>query len=264
MMHPIQSTRRPKRSNLTKFVIILIIAGVLATLSTFEPVRSVFSKVFSPLLKSGNYFYDNFGQIPKYFSDKDKIVEENNRLIFESEDWRLAVLDYESLKHENQKLREELKLKPADNFIAVAIIAKPPQVPLDSMFIDTDFENNLKEGDLVLASDRVMIGKITEKSGDQATIKLNSFVDQISYGYVARTSEPIEVKGVGGGSMESKVPIDFNITVGDKIMVGGSSGYLIAVVGAVDEDSSSGFKNAMMSLPVDISKIGIVFVYPHQ
>ncbi len=264
MMHPIQSTRKSKRSNLAKFVIILIIASLLAVLGTLGPVRSVFSNVFSPLFKSGNFFYDNFGQIPRYFSDRDKLVEENNRLLSESEDKRLAILDYESLRHENQKLREELKLKPADNFIAVAIIAKPPQVPLDSIFIDTDFDNNLKEEDLVLASDRVMIGKITEKSGDQATIKLNSFVGQISYGYVARTSESIEIEGIGGGNMEARVPIDFDIIVGDKIMIGGSSEYLVAIVGAVDEDSSSGFKNAMMSLPVDISKIGIIFVYPNQ
>ena len=138
--------------------------------------------------------------------------------------------------------------------------AKPPQVPLDSIFIDTNFDNNLEEGGLVLASDRVMIGKIAEKSGNQAIVKLNSFVGQISYGYVARTNEPVEVEGVGGGNLEVRVPIDFDIIVGDKIMVGGSSEYLIAVVGVVDEDSSSGFKNAMMSLPVDISKIGIVFV----
>jgi cell shape-determining protein MreC len=240
------------------------VAGLLVVLGTLKPVRSVFSNIFSPLFKSGNYFYDKFGQIPKYFSDKDDLVEENNLLRSQSEDWRLAVLDYESLKYENQKLREELKLKPIDNFVAVAVTAKPPQVPLDSIFIDTNFDNNLEEGGLVLASDRVMIGKIAEKSGNQAIVKLNSFVGQISYGYVARTNEPVEVEGVGGGNLEVRVPIDFDIIVGDKIMVGGSSEYLIAVVGVVDEDSSSGFKNAMMSLPVDISKIGIVFVCQNQ
>jgi hypothetical protein len=44
-------------------------------------------------------------------------------------------------------------------------------------------------------------------------------------------------------------------------MVGGPLELVVAVVGAIEEDRSSGFKNAMMSLPVNISKINTVFIY---
>jgi hypothetical protein len=72
----------------------------------------------------------------------------------------------------------------------------------------------------------------------------------------------LEIKGVGGGGMEARAPIDFDIAVGDKIMVGGSFISLSAVVGVVEEDKSSGFKNIFMSLPVNVSKINVVFVEP--
>lgn len=241
------------------FLLILILALVF---SISSPIRSLVSDFLSPFFKGGDYFYKSIGQITESFSSKNKLIEENKNLSDEVENNRLDLIDYESVKYENQKLREALKIKPAGNFTAATIIARSPQIPLDSLFLDKGTKDGLGNGDLVLASERILIGKIVALSKNRATVALNSFAGVISYGYVGRTNEPLEIEGNGGGSVEAKVPIDFDIVVGDKIMVSGSLEFLAAVVGSVEEDHSSGFKNVLLSLPTDVSKINVAFTEP--
>ncbi|MEK7669240.1 MAG: rod shape-determining protein MreC [Patescibacteria group bacterium] len=264
MIYQIKHTKQNffGRNFIKIFFIFLLVAVFIFLFSFFNPTRSLVLDIFSPFLKTGNYFYDTFNKIPNYFSDRNKLVEENEELLNQIENNLFDKIDYESVKYENQKLREELGLKPSGNFKVASIVAKPPQIPLDTIFLDNGTTDGVNNGDFVLVAKRVLIGKIVKVSSNRSTVVLNSFTGVVSYGFIARTNEPVEIKGIGGGNMEVKVPIDFDIVMGDKIMVSGSLNYLMAVVGMVEEDHPSGFKNILMSLPVNVSKISVVFLAP--
>ncbi len=250
------------RSFLKIILVFLLILIFVLIFSFFSPARSLMSNILSPFFKTGGSFHKTFNNIPNFFSDKIKLIEENTKLSNEIENLRSNIVDYESIKYENQKLRSELGLRPVGDFIATSIIAKSPQIPPDSLFIDKGVSDGVNNGDFVLTGGRILIGKIIKASTNKATVVLNSFAGVVSYGFVARTDEPIEIKGEGGGSIGAKVPIDFDIDVGDKIMINDSLAYLVAVVGVIEEDHSSGFKDIMMSMPIDISRINIVFIKP--
>jgi cell shape-determining protein MreC len=261
MMHPIQHSKRGLLgSNFSKSRAILSAVIVLILIfSIFSPLRSLVGSALTPFFKTGNFFYESLGGITRFFSDKNNIITENKKLQDELQNNRVDIAAYESVKQENKQLREELKIKPAGNFITAAIISKPPQMPFDTLFLDGGLTAGVNNGNFVLAGERILIGKIVKVSRNNSTVSLNSFAGAVSEGFVARTNEPIEIKG-GGGNMESRVPIDFDVSVGDKIISGGSVNYLIAVVGAIEEDRSSGFKNILFSMPVDVSKINFVFI----
>ena len=201
------------------FIIFLLILIFVFTFAFSNIVRSLTLNTLSPLFSAGDYFYKNLGQIPNFFSGKNKLIGENAALSSELQNLRLNIADYESIKSENQMLREDLKLKPTGSFTAASVIAKPPQIPLDSLFLDKGTAGGLNSGDLILAGERILIGKIVKVSKNRATAALDSFAGVITYGYVARTNEPIEINGVGGGGIEAKIPIDFDIAVGDKIIM---------------------------------------------
>lgn len=249
--------------NFFKVLIIFLIVLVLVFVSDISgSVRSLAFDILSPLIKAGNFFYKSLDEIPSFFSDRNKLMKENVKLLSELEDLHRNIVDYESLEYDNQRLREELRLKPAGDYISASIVARFPQIPLDSLILDKGIREGVNNGNLVLVGQRILIGKIVESNKNKSTVALNSFARVVSYGFVARTSEPIEIKGTGGASIEAKVPIDFDIVVGDKIMVFSSSNYLVAIVGAVEINSPSGFKDVLMSLPIDTSKINVVFVEP--
>jgi len=264
----ILQTRNTKKKGLfglglfKSLILVAVVVALIFTLSVWSPVGSFFNNILSPIFKTGNFFYDNLGQIPKYFSDKNKIIEENSNLMDELANDSIDKINYESIKSENDKLREDLKLKPVGTFLTAVIIAKPPQIPLDSLFLDSGAKDGIKNGDLVFAGERILIGKIVNVSNGKATVALNSFAGVVSFGYVARTNEPLQIKGNGGGGMEAKTPIDFDIVVGDQIMISGSFNSTVAIVGAIEEDRSAGTKNILMSLPVETAKLNTVFIYP--
>jgi hypothetical protein len=95
---------------------------------------------------------------------------------------------------------------------------------------------------------------------DKSIVALNSSAGMISCGFIERTNEQIELNGTGGSSLQAKVPIDFDIVSGDKVMQNGSVMYLVAIVGATETDQAAGIKNVYLALPLSISKINSVFV----
>lgn len=250
------------RKSFKILVVFFLALALVLFFNFFETTRSLVLETFSPMLEVGDSFHGGLGQAFKNFADKNQLIEENRLLSEEVTNNRFSLVDYEATSYENQKLREALKIRPAENFITAVVVARPPQVPLDSLFLDKGKTDALSVGDLVLTSERVLIGKIAEASRTKSVVSLNSFAGVTSYGFVMRTNEPLEIRGVGGGGMEAKVPIDFDIEVGDKLLTSDSFTHFVAVVGMIEEDRSSGFKDVLMSLPVDISKINMVFISP--
>ena len=242
--------------------IILFLAGFVLFFSISNSAQSLVSASLSPFFKTGGFFYNSLGNVSRFFSDKNKLIAENTQLLSEIENLKFGLVDLEVLKYENQKVREGLEIKPIGDFISSFVIAKSPQIPLDSLILDKGFKDGINDGDFVLASERVLIGKVVKTSRSKSTVALNSFAGVTTFAFVSRTGELLEIKGAGGGSIEAKVSIDFDIKVGDKIMVADSLNYVVGIVGVVEEDTSSVFKDILMLLPADISKTNIVFIKP--
>lgn len=263
-MLQISRTKNRWRS-LTSFRIfsVGIIIIVLFFIFISGSARSLAIDFFVPFLKIGNFFHINFNKLPKFFIEKNHLIAENNVLSEKLNQVNLVYASLEVLKEENQKLRNELGLKPHFSFITAAVIARPPQIPMDSLLLDRGSDDGLKLGDQVFLSENILIGRIALISSKTATIAMTSSADFISYGYVSRTEESFEIKGAGGGFMEANVPIDFDIKENDKIISQGSADYLIAVVSSVEEDKSAGLKSVLMSLPINFDKIRVAFV-PRQ
>lgn len=225
-----------------------------------KPIKSFVSVVFFPFIKSGNFIYTNISKIPKFFYEKNSLIKENKDLYSKIENLYQNIYDYETLKYENEKLRQSLKLKPTGNFSSSFVLAKPPQIPLDSLLLDKGSEDGVREGDLIFSSEKILIGKIARISRKNSIVSLNSMAGLTSFGFVARTNEPVEIKGSGGGGIESIVPSDFDIQIGDRIIMQSYSNYLLGIVRSIEDNSVSGFKNILISLPTNIAKIDIVFI----
>lgn len=244
--------------NIFRSVFLILIVLFLVGIWKTDYLKSYAVDGLSPFLKMGDYFYNNIRSVSKNFSSNEKLLEENNILLELILKYESELTDREAIVYENQKLREDLRLKP-ESTIYAPIIGRPPQVALDTLFLDSGSSQGVKVGDWVLSGERVLIGKIEKVTKNKSVASLNSFAGHISFGFVARTQEPLEIEGVSGG-LKASLPINFDIAVGDKIMVSGRAKFLAAIVKEIEEDHSLGFKEVFLSLPVDISKIDSVFI----
>ncbi len=207
----------------------------------------------------GNHFYEN-NFINSIFSSKHKLILENEKLKIDLENIKIDIFDDNTLKIENQKLRNDLNLRPEGNYIATSIIIKPPQISYDSIIVNKGNDYGISFGDMALVSNRVAVGRVVEVRGQSSVITLNSFPKIVSNGFIARTNEQIEVEGIGGFGMRTKLPIDFDINQDDLLMSTGSRIYMIGKVLSIEEDKSSGFKNVVFGIPISINNINTIFI----
>lgn len=137
-------------------------------------------------------------------------------------------------------------------------------MPVDSILIDKGSNNGVVLGAKVIIGDRILIGKVEKVFDNQSVVSLNSFARQTNYGYNARSGDFLEIQGIGGGNLQAKVPIDFDILVGDRVEIDGAKSYVFAVVNSIEEDKASGLKNILLTLPVNIAKQRFVSIEIQQ
>ncbi len=239
--------------------LIILFFVLFASSSDFSGTASV---VLDPFFRVGNFIYEKIPFVPDFFRDRKFLIEKNRELFERVENLNLDLISYETILEENKRLYSELGLRPEGSFLGSKIIAKPPQVPTDSIVIDRGSGDVIDVGDIVLAGSRIMIGRVVSVSDKNAVVALSSLSNTLSYGYIERTGEAIDLEGVGGGSMRARVPIDFDIKLEDKVLIEGTRVYVAAIAASIEVDQSSGFEEILFKLPANIGRARVVFVEP--
>lgn len=240
--------------------VIIIIATIFVLSNSSQALHRVVTNMLAPLFEVGGFFYDNFFYLPKFFTDKNALIEQNNKLSAEIEKLQSGLIDVKLIKFENDELKSALRINKNSNFIVASVVSRAPQITMDTVFLDKGDNENIKVNDLVLLSERLLVGKIINTSSHQSTVLLNSFAGTKSFGLIERTGEMVELLGQGGGAMRTTVPIDFDILIGDEVITEGVPAYLIAVVSSTVEDKVSGFKEVFFSYPIKVSKVRMLFI----
>jgi rod shape-determining protein MreC len=242
-----------------KYFKILVVFFLVFLLNVFEIPRNMVAEAMSFVFKPGSFFYEKINLVPKYFLDKNTLIEENKKL---KEDLQTVISDrynLELLKNENRKLKDALGLKP-NNSVTALVLSRFPQVLSDTLVINKGSSDFISEGDIVLTEDRIFIGKVEKVYNNRAVVSLSSFPNFVLRGSISRNGDILEIKGLGGGTMKAVVPLSLDIKEGDLIEVNLPYTYAIAVVSVIEENLSAGSKNVLLLSPIDFHSINIVFV----
>ena len=229
----------------------------------FTILGDVFYLILSPLFSLGDNMYQNIDDIPEKFWSKDKLLQEVGVLREKEKELNLKLSDISALQSENREFRNGLKIKPEQEFVSAFVIARPPQVPFDTLLINKGLEVGVKVGDLLLVSDSIMIGKVIEVREYSSLVLLNSSPSAYFTANISRNNEPIEVFGRGSGNLYAKLPIVTDLEIGDVIVLNYGKVFSIGIVKEIEEEEISGFKHAFISLPVNVSSLGLVFITSH-
>ncbi|WP_079546029.1 rod shape-determining protein MreC [Christensenella massiliensis] len=228
--------------------------------------------VFAPVQ---NFFYQISSNIGGFFDglvNQDERAQENEELQNELEVFKSKSREYEELKKENERLAEllEYKQENTDQELALArITGKNPGNWFDVFTIDLGRADGIKENMPVITADG-LVGRIEEvglySSKVMAIIDSRSSVSSI----MERSREEAVVKGaVSSNSLDdslyiSFLPLNADITVGDKIITSGydgiyPKGFLIGEVAESSNTETEG-KNVQIEPAVDFRRLEEVFV----
>lgn len=245
----------------------------------------IFSQSFSKNIRFGlEDFLKNilvasssfFPKVDKMFlSSYIKKLEKENRELLQK------LTDQESLKKENQALKDQFKTDQIKgyNLIPVKIISMLKFVPgvskPEEFIIDKGIKNNIKVGQAVIFKNMIL-GKIVRVSNNVSAVSL---ISNPSFSFTVKTL-PLNkdekgaqgiVKGEGnGGIFLENVILSEKIKTGDIVITKGDIdnkgiGYpadlIVGKITSVNKKPSSLFQSAKLEMLIDFSNLETVFVF---
>lgn len=264
-------SRKFTRRRIFKVIVITAVFGLLVFFNPhdfFNPFRSVFfraaypfEKIFCVLSYKIYQAKDLVFSIGDLKRENTKLTEENLKLLSEN----AMLCDMES---ENKTLRSELKLLPREKFDleAAKIISYDPRGHGNWIKIDKGEKDGIKPGMPVIVSNSVIVGKIEEVFSKSSQVILSTNSQSVINGVVSAT----EAKGIAKGKYGLGIIFDMvlqtdTISVGDEVITSGISGAIPRglLLGKIQEVRLSPdhlFQQAVISPPIEFSKLKIVFV----
>lgn len=260
MSYVLRSKNREGRKIFKVFLWTLIIVLFFAGTGFFAPTffSGLFIKIATPLWSLGNAVQNEASVNLGFFRSKEVLVLENKALKDALAETQIKLLAYDVLKQEHETLKDLLGRSTPQGFILAGVLVRPPQTPYDNIIVDVGFQGGVRVGDMVLASDSVILGTVLEVYERSAKVELFSTAGKKTQAFISRTSAPVELTGRGGGDFGVSIPREVSITPEDKFVIAGASGFLLAHIKTIDSKPTDSFQNVLAESPANM--LGIRFV----
>ncbi|MFH0969582.1 MAG: rod shape-determining protein MreC [Patescibacteria group bacterium] len=234
----------------------------------FNPVRSVFLVIFSPIQKVAYGLSFEIKQVKNFLSSIGQLKNENEKLIKENRELLSLKISLEEAGRENEILRRELKLLPMDKFNleGASLVGKDPHGKGDWIEIDKGGKDGIGEEMPVVVGSGILIGKVSEVFPTTSKIVLLSNPGSAINAVDSKTGSKGVVRGEYGlGIIMDMVLQSEALNQGDDVITSGIGkefprGLLIGKVSAVNPSEDRLFQKAIISSPVDFNNLQFVFV----
>lgn len=256
-----------KNTNNNKKIIGGVIIALLLILAFFKD--KVGHTVSTPVIATSQYFLSanqNIGNWFKntaaYFKQKRALEQENSSLKEKITELEARSLSCRSTEQENNQLRE-MSFRVAEKnkkYIAAAILKRPPEIPYDTLVLDTGSDEGVTAGMVVTTYGEVLVGHVVEVFGSTSKVKLISFPTEETGVILGFQNIAISAKGRGGENLEINLPRDIVVNVGDLITTPGLNNLAVGAVEKIETSDSSPFQKIMFRLPINIQQLGYVMI----
>ncbi|MDW8799866.1 rod shape-determining protein MreC [Clostridium sp. A1-XYC3] len=202
-----------------------------------------------------------------------RVKEENEQLKKKNSQLESKALDYDSLKNENERLREMLNFKDQRseyNYIGCDIIGKSGSGLLDQFVINKGSKDGI-EKQMIAITSQGLVGQVTSVGSNWAIVQTLANENLAVSGTIESTNDN---SGIVKGYKDSDnrllaklyyLPLDSNVKKGDVILTSGLGGLYpkgirIGSVINVEEDKGKVMKNAVIKPYVDFNKLEELFI----
>lgn len=258
----VRGTRRGSRApRLFLLLALLIVVLCIATLVR-SPASGFFWRVAAPLQNVFGYFGGTLGNLGAQFKTNASLAQQNAQLQQMLEQLQARAADREVLYEENIALKQQFgRPDAARGGILVAVVARPPAVPYDTLIIDIGNDLDASVGNFVSAGGGTLIGQITDVYATTARVALFSTAGN-SYQGLLRGEIPVTVEGQGAGALSAQVPTGTQVSIGDTISLPGIAANVSEIVSSIDAPQNNSFKTLYLRLPANIFTLRFVEILP--
>lgn len=252
--------KEKKQGLFTKvFLAILAIAVIIFIVRFFFPntLTSTGQFISSPFWKAKNSSVEGVVNSTQLLRSKRSLIFENDNLKNEIKETEFKLLGFESLKQENESLKELLGrgVLNIEDTVLGAVLARPNISPYDTFIIDIGSGHKILKDDDVFVYGNVYIGKVDEVFKNTSTVKLFSSPGEITQVSIGLQNISANAKGRGGGNFIVELPRGTEVEKGDIVTIPGIDIKLFAVVEEIESRPSDPFITILFKNPVNINDI---------
>lgn len=256
--HDQQRVSRRRRFLAALFVVSLVM--FLARVPLSNVLGGLLSTLGAPLWNLRDTLSEKTAQTRALFSSKVVLAEENARLRSEIDAIIVESLSRNTLREENELLKEQLGRFIGQTVIVARVLSAPGSSPYDTFVIDAGEAHGLSLGMEVYGDGDFVIGEITKVWKESSVVTLYSAPEASVSVSIGTSSIPAIAHGVGGGNFRVTLPKGLPVIPGDLVEMPALSPTYLGVVGGVARPEGSSLQVVFTSLPFNIYQQRLVFV----
>lgn len=220
------------------------------------------SRAALPFWSAGRFITDEAHSLLYFFSSKNALAKDVERLTSELEDAHRLLTDRDLLAEENRILKEAAgRTERQSPRIVGALLATPPRSPYDTAVIDIGTTEGVTAGNPVL-SGSTLLGVVSKAYARTSLVEFYSTAGKKTPVSILHegTAIPAEAVGEGGGAFKATIPKEITIEKGDSVIMPGLNPLAFATVEAVESSVTDSFQVIRFKNPISIGTLRVLEV----
>jgi rod shape-determining protein MreC len=244
---------------------ILIAASCIYALSFVPIIRDFIRFTSDPIIRPIRHGAESVKNSVQLIFSISSIATENGKLRARVNELSSVSVKNNELQHENDLLKQELKLAPQSNgtLIAAQVITRSASVTQQSIIINKGMDDGFRDGMAVVVQG-YLIGRATDVLPRTSRIVLITSAESMLPVVMQKTRSIGLLRGGVEGLIVDEIPRDISIDAGESVITSSiadivPAGLPIGTVESVVSDASDVFQTARISTPIDLGRLEIVF-----
>jgi rod shape-determining protein MreC len=275
-MTTLLNDRRARRRSIT-YVVLLVTCLVLMVFSSSPPVQELQKGIafaFRPVQSAVDSVARSVGSVVSTITEIDTLRRTNDQLATENATLRTQNAQAQELEHENQLLTGLLQVKSGLAFqsVAASVIGRETSEFRRVVTIDIGTDRGISVGDVVVADGGALAGRVTDVTGDTASVLLINDTTSTVIGQLGTNQATGSIIGqLGGVLVMENIDSTERVEINDQVVTAGidlgngvrspfPKGLLIGTVVDVQRDANAVVQTAFIEPAVDLDKLEYVLV----
>ena len=250
-----------------KFLICLVMAVVLLAMDHSghytSRIRSYASLLISPVYYLVNWPNSFVASTSDYIHSQEKLIGQNNYLKKQNLELQGRLLQFDSVKQENQRLRELLKSseKVSDKLLVAEVLSFSPEPGIQQCILNQGSNRSVFVGQAVIDAHGI-VGQVMEVNALTSRVLLITDLDHATPVEILRNNMRAIAVGMGEKQLVELMNISntADIIIGDIVISSGlggrfPSGYPVGKVISVDKNPSLPFAKIIIEPLAQINQI---------
>lgn len=260
-MHPLIQTKKPAKTGKKFFLVFSLFLMIFLSVSpnSAATVSSWFTLAAVPFWNAKNSTEKVLPSSGMFLRSKNSLVQENEDLRRQIDVLKRNLKGYDVVVQENIEFKKLFAGKKEGSTFA-GILASTGNLPFDTFLLDSGGESGIKNNDLALADQNIVLGKIIETFPSSAKVKAFSFSGETTDVFLGPENIPAQLKGTGAGTYAAELPRELDVREGDAAILPGSEGFILAYVESKEENLTDSFQKLYLRTPVNVFQLKYVQV----